>query len=616
MKGINYIKSSLIFFVISLFVIFGLEILFEYFLYSEIKLSLINIYLLIGFVFIVSLVFFIIIARIKGNYDLNINQSVNNEGKDKSPYKEQTPVIQEINSGEIKNYLQELFELQDEFVFLADSENNILSAIGSYGNITSMQGKSNIIGLKLFEILNLNTIDRESILKLFKDVTSFRDKMLEFEFSATWNKEENRYLLREQIFYDEKGEIIHIIGVIRKINELFELRKNQVASKELAEAKEKIEQISKLKTTILTNINHELRSPIASILGLTEIILEEAHSDAVRGKILEINKAGLSLLNSVNSIINLGLLESSQIKFKIEECNINNVITEALYGFIRNGLIDEKNLEKNLTEDCIALVDKKLLLNILTNLFDNAIKYTFNGRLHIGMENKFDEKEKVSYCCITVKDFGAGLNEESRNLLFSDFRTLKDAIGNIHEESGLGLLVAKKMTELMKGKIEVLSSPGVGTEIKIYFPNLVPGTEKASKKEPVNNLTFSKDNLPKVLLVEDNNTNKVITVLFLKDLCKIDHAPDGNTAIELASKNKYDLILMDINLGPGINGIEVTSSIRKLPVNNSIPIIAVTGYAMPGDEEKLLHLGFDGYLAKPFTKESITNLIRSYLRIE
>jgi len=117
-------------------------------------------------------------------------------------------------------------------------------------------------------------------------------------------------------------------------------------------------------------------------------------------------------------------------------------------------------------------------------------------------------------------------------------------------------------------------------------------------------------------LVEDNNTNKVITILFLKDLCKIDHAPDGNTAIELASKNKYDLILMDINLGPGINGIEVTSSIRKFPTNNSIPIIAVTGYAMPGDEEKLLHLGFDGYLAKPFTKESITNLIRSYLRIE
>lgn len=616
MKGLNVVKISITFLFISLTVIIGLEILFEYLLYNEVNLSFIDVYFLLAFVSIMSLIFSIIIARIKVKYDLYINNSINKEEKIKGTSEAQLPDIEAENSKDIRNYLHQLFELQDEFVFLADSENKILSAIGDHRNAITIQGQSDIAGSKLFEVLNLTSRDRESVLKLFKDITSFRDKILEFEFSITGDKGENRYLLREQINYDEKGDVSFIIGGIREINELYELRKKQLASKDLAEAKEKIEQISKLKSSILTNINHELRSPIASIIGLTEIILEKSNSEATRGKIIEINKAGLSLLNSINSIINLGLLESSQIKFKIEECQINNVVTEVLHGFIRNGFIDEKNLEKNLFENCTAFVDKKLLANILTNLFENAIKFTLNGKLFIGTGKIFDEEEKVSYCCITIKDYGAGLTEESRNLLFSDFRTLKDAIGNIHEESGLGLLVAKKMTELMKGKIEVYSSPGIGTEFKIYFPSLVPIKEKVREKEVSSNISFTKENLPKVLLVEDNNTNKVITVLFLKELCIIDHAPDGNSAIELASKNEYDLILMDINLGPGINGIEVASSIRKLPINNEIPIIAVTGYAMPGDEEKLLHLGFDGYLAKPFTKEAITNLIRNYLRIE
>lgn len=616
MKSINVIKTSILFLLISLVVILGLEVLFEYLLYSEIKLTFINLYFILAFISIMSLVFFTFISKIIERYNSEESED-SNDSYNKDGYKrKQQTINQEIFPTDIRSYLSQLNELQDEFVFLADSQNIIKSIIGNYKNIVREPETRNIVGLNLLDVFNLTAGDREILRKLFEEATNYRDKILEFEFSIIQNETENRYLLREQINYTEKGDVNYSIGIIKEINELYQLRKKQLTTEKLVEAKEKVEQISQLKSSILTNINHELRSPIASILGLTEIISEEIQSESIREKIFQINKAGLSLLNSINSIINLGLLESSQIKLKIEECDIGMIITDVLSGFVKNGFVVESNVEKDLLVNCTALVDKKLLVNILTNLLENALKYTINGKLLVRTENKVDEREKTSYCCITVKDYGAGLNEENKKLLFSDFRTMKDAIGNIHEESGLGLMVAKKMTELMKGKVEVFSTPGLGTEFKIYFPNMVLGMEKHKKKEIQNNILYTKESLPNVLLVEDNNTNKVITVLFLKDLCNIDHAPDGNTAIELASKNNYDLILMDINLGPGINGIEVTSSIRKFPINNLIPIIAVTGYAMPGDEEKLLHLGFDGYLAKPFTKESITNLIRSYLRIE
>lgn len=564
-----------------------------------------------------SLVFFTMTAKIKEKYDILLNdRRYKIDEKENVSSEEQITVKPEINFTDIKDFLSQFYEFQDEFFFLSDSGNFIKAFYGNYKNVINDSNADKLIGLNLFDVINLSAVNRENLIKLFKETTTYRKSILEFEFSIIKNDVESRYILREKIIYNDKGEADNFIGVIKNINEIYELRRKETASEELSDAKEKIEQMSQLKTSILTNINHELRSPIASILGLTEIILEETHTAGIKEKIFEINKAGLSLLNSINSIINLGLLESSQIKFKIEECDIGNIITDVLFGFVKNRFIEENSVEKDLLFNCSALVDKKLLVNILNNLLENALKYTVNGKILVRTENKIDGSGKSSYCCITVKDFGAGLNEENKKLLFSDFRTMNDAIGNIHEESGLGLLVAKKMTELMKGKIEVYSSPGLGTEFKIYFPNSINGIEKSKKKDIPNKTLYTKDSLPNVLLVEDNNTNKVITVLFLKELCNIDHAPDGNSAIELATKNKYDLILMDINLGPGINGIEVTSSIRKLPVNNMIPIIAVTGYAMPGDEEKLLHLGFDGYLAKPFTKESITNLIRSYLRIE
>jgi CheY-like chemotaxis protein len=132
--------------------------------------------------------------------------------------------------------------------------------------------------------------------------------------------------------------------------------------------------------------------------------------------------------------------------------------------------------------------------------------------------------------------------------------------------------------------------------------------------EKVSNVTDKKK--PGILLVEDNVTNKMITELFIKDICEVSHALNGLQAIEMCEKAEYDLVLMDINLGPGINGIETTERIKKIKYYEKVPFVAVTGYAMPDDEERLLHLGFDEYLSKPFKKEQITKLIKKILKLD
>ena len=121
---------------------------------------------------------------------------------------------------------------------------------------------------------------------------------------------------------------------------------------------------------------------------------------------------------------------------------------------------------------------------------------------------------------------------------------------------------------------------------------------------------------PGILLVEDNVTNKMITELFIKDICNVEHALNGLQAIEMCKKKEYDLVLMDINLGSGINGIETTERIKEIEYYKKIPFVAVTGYAMPDDEERLLHLGFDEYLAKPFKKEQIRQLVKKILKLD
>ncbi len=448
--------------------------------------------------------------------------------------------------------------------------------------------------------------------KLDEWMKSSKEEIFKYEYRIK-SKDGDLIWVEEHIkFWVDGAGNERYTGLILNIN-----TRKQIEIK-LLEAKENAEEISRLKSKLMQNLNFELRTPLANILGLTEILKDEVKDENQLDKINQINREGNRLIHTINSIINLSLLDTNKYKVKIDYIPINSIIQDIIKEYKTPA--EQRGLYLKFIPDkeVYALVDIKLFRNIINNLIDNSIKFTLEGGITIYAENKTEGDKQI--CEIRIQDTGIGISKENSNKIFNEFTKVHNEYNGEYYGSGLGLAVAKRMVEILKGEIFVDSTLSIGSVFTIKLPaykegkdekdELVESTDVESRK------IIGKKITPKVLLVEDNITNKVITFLFLKGFCVIDHAPNGSVAIELAKENKYDLVLMDINLGAGINGIETTNKIRELNNYKNVPFIAVTGYAMPGDEEKLLNLGFDYYLAKPFKREQLLNIVKSALNIK
>jgi len=512
------------------------------------------------------------------------------------------------------------YEVEDKIHsinFLTKNLENVTfySIVG--GNVVVL--KNNIFGYEKEKFLNKVKImedivyedDRQDYNNKFDDWLNFGiDRVLNLEYRIIDNNAKINWV-EEHINSDRDSRgRRRISGLILNINDRkeYELR--------LQESKNLAEEANDMKSALLRNINHELRTPIASILGLTEIIRDEITDESLKERIGLINKAGNRLLSTVNSIINLSLLEASRYELKLDKTELGEIIRNVLDEYRPEAELNGISLEYENKEDVFAFIDPRFFRTIISNLTDNAIKFTVTGGVKISANIK--AAENLTY--IKVADSGIGISKENLKNIFTEFIKIEGNKSGDYSGIGLGLSVAKKMTELMKGSISVESKVNKGTTFTIAFPSDIKVGKKSAEKPRFIDIERERvpkkmKTLPKVLLVEDNITNKVITTLFLKNICYVDHAIDGLKAIEMAEKKQYDLILMDINLGPGINGIEVTSRIRKKNNYNKIPVVAVTGYAMPGDEEKLLHLGFNYYLAKPFKKDQILEIMKKIFKI-
>jgi CheY-like chemotaxis protein len=212
-----------------------------------------------------------------------------------------------------------------------------------------------------------------------------------------------------------------------------------------------------------------------------------------------------------------------------------------------------------------------------------------------------------------------GIAEENFDLIFETFRQVSEGYGRKFEGSGLGLSISKKIALLLNGEIRLKSKLGEGSEFIVILPSAgavfeqSPGPlpEKVPEKpaEPV----YPK-NTPSVLVVEDNLVNLQLLTLYIQDYCMAYSALDGKAAIESARQKRFDLILMDINLGPGLDGIQAMLEIRKLTDYKNVPIVALTGYASIGDRDRLISLGFSGYLPKPVTKDVLLGFIDEIIK--
>lgn len=382
-------------------------------------------------------------------------------------------------------------------------------------------------------------------------------------------------------------------------------------------AKLKAEEISKIKSSFLANMSHEIRTPLTGIVGYAELLKQERLSDYQQTLIDKIYSSGKRLGNTLNSILDLSKIENSIQKLELKKCDLK-LLTERVFTSNRS-VATEKSLRFTLicnAGDTSVLIDDHLFEEILLHLLDNAFKFTNKGEISIKIENeKMDDSSWVS---VSVIDTGIGIKEEELEIIWDEFRQASEGLNRGFQGLGLGLTISKKFTEIMNGKISVSSTFGEGSVFTLKFPvsedsvdQNLPHESSPGKSTPVPGDNVIRTALPRLLYVEDEPMNQDLITLFLRNRCDIDCASSGEIALKMAQEKQYDGFLMDINLGPGISGIEVTRRLRQMSEYKEAPVVALTALALAGDKETFLEEGCSHYLAKPFRKDELLNLIKS-----
>jgi len=383
------------------------------------------------------------------------------------------------------------------------------------------------------------------------------------------------------------------------------------AAEQMKLAKEKAEASDKLKTTFLNNISHEVRTPLNGILGFAEIMSQPYLSDEDKKESLSmLFESSDRLLNTITNYMDISLITSGNLSLYRKEFNPGQFLRSIFDNF--NIMCSERNLKLllNIPEDSNHITintDQEIFQKILFHLLNNAIKFTEEGSIQYGYVINDGEIE------FFVKDTGPGIGKESIDNIFDRFVKADHGTSNLSEGSGLGLSIAKGMIKLAGGKLWVESELSVGSSFYFTIPletdtagNNLHHSDQDSKKNPAKTLILVAD--------DDDTTYYYFDALLKREIeATILHASNGREAIQIFKSNPgIVLILMDVKM-PEIDGLEATKQIKLL--NKEIPVIAITAYAMSGDEERVLAAGCDGYLSKPISKKTLLSKMSEFIEI-
>lgn len=415
--------------------------------------------------------------------------------------------------------------------------------------------------------------------------------------------------------YIMKDHIVRIgPAVTRELREAAIRLHRRQTLEELKQAKEKAEQSDHLKTSLLSNMSHEFRTPLTGILGFAQVIQNTTDDPDIKQSALRIHKSGMRLMKTLDSIVWLSQLESG-IHPTLKEFNLNKMISQVVMKY--NEFLTYKKLYCRLPSDETGILvesDEELIARAFAAILDNAIKYTREGGVTVTSFVK--NVNGTDLLRIIVSDTGIGINNDDLAVIFDAFKQVSEGFSRHYEGIGLGLTIARKIMQLLGGNVYVESTPETGSSFSLEFPVYarIPAHEVISetavgKKE----IPAPEKNPPRlhVLVVEDNETNAELVRLFLRSRYQITIASDGLKALSLCESNRFDMIMMDINLGLAMSGIEAVKLIRRIPGYESIPVLAITGYTQYGDRSRLLAQGCTHYLAKPYTKDQLLRVVES-----
>ena len=404
------------------------------------------------------------------------------------------------------------------------------------------------------------------------------------------------------------GEITHFIAIKEDIDD------RKKIEQELILAKDRAEDADKLKSSLLANISHEFRTPLNGILGFSQLLKEEITQPDHANMLDKIMKSGKRLMETLNSVLTLTELENKKYLIIPSALDVPMVCGQIKTQFDAYAREKELNFElESPEEEFIIHSDENLLTRIITSCVDNALKYTFSGgvKIKVGMKN---DSRGTKYAVVDIIDSGIGIEKSNQEIIFKEFKQLSEGYRRDYEGLGLGLSISYKMIKLLHGDIQLQSEYGKGSTFSIIIPAEFEnaGIAQGGKTGPViatAGIRKSSEEKLKILLIEDNLLNIEVIQRFLVGKFLVESVTDGEKALKIAVQKSFDLFLIDINLGRGIDGIEVLRQLRHLEKYKEVQAVALTGYASSSNMNEFLSQGFNGYIAKPFDKKSLLEVI-------
>ena len=510
---------------------------------------------------------------------------------------------------ESEEKFREIFESFQDIYFLCNLEGKIIMVSPSTEEILGT-AVGNIEGQNILQFFK-SEIETKKILKDLYQKKHVRN----FEASVKVRKNSKLQFLCNIRLIFRNGKAVSIEGVARDITQLKKANQQQIIAKELAEKSLAI------KERFLANMSHEIRTPMNGIIGMIDLIGSTELSPEQFSYIKTIKKSSETLLDILNDILDLSKIEAGKMQLKKKPVRLMSTFEKLYDLYSQQAYSNNTSLYYHLSDDIpeIIMLDETRLLQVLSNLTSNAIKFS-EGKGTINISLRIQKKLKNKYKFkIQIKDEGIGIARENVSNLFKNFNQLDNSSTKVYSGTGLGLAISKELVKTMKGDIGVVSTPRLGSTFWFTFEASIPTKSTQVTNGLLESEKISKEfiqSAPHILIVDDNNVNRNVAGLILtKSGCIVHLSEGGKQAIEKVKENNYDLIFMDIQM-PEMDGVEATRRIKSIKTKVIPPIVAMTAYSMEEDRSRFLKQGLDDYIAKPIKAGLLIDKVKKYLSFE